>query len=62
MSSEYRFKKDDPQYETNRRKHLIQLTKDRYKNDDLFREVCKARSQAYYYKLKAMAQRTTQEP
>ena len=55
MSSEYRFKKDDPEYETNRRKHLIALTKDRYKNDNEFWERCKERSQAYYYKLKALA-------
>lgn len=51
----YRFKKDDPEYETKRRKHLIELTKSRYKNDEDFRNKCKARSNAYYHKLKALA-------
>ena len=51
----YKFKKDDPEYETRRRKHLIELTKDRYKNDEDFRNKCKVRSNAYYHKLKALA-------
>lgn len=51
----YRFKKDHPNYIEERRKHLIQLTKDRYKTDPDFREACKARSKAYYEALKAKA-------
>lgn len=51
----YRFKKDSPSYLEDRHKHLVQLTKDRYKNDPDFREACKARSQAYYKNLKAKA-------
>jgi hypothetical protein len=51
----YRYKKDDPEYKEKRTKHLVQLTKDRYKNDDAFRDKCKERARAYYHKLKAMA-------
>ena len=58
--SEYRFKKDDPEYQIKRSKHLIELTKARYKNDDQFREKCKQRSQAYYYKLKSLTKQLEQ--
>ena len=51
----YRFKKDDPMYKENRSKHLIEITKARYKNDEAFRDKCKERARAYYYKLKANA-------
>ena len=57
MSGVYRFKKDDPEYEPKRRLHLIELTKNRYKNDEMFREKCKQRSQSYYYKLKSLAEK-----
>jgi hypothetical protein len=49
------FKKDNPDYKVNRHKHLIQITKERYKNDDEFREQCKARSKLYYKNLKEKA-------
>ncbi len=51
----YRFKKDDPLYQQKRHKHLIEITKARYKNDEAFRNQCKERSKAYYSKLKTMA-------
>ena len=51
----YKFKKDDPEYENRRRQHLIQLTKDRYKNDEAFRNKCKERARAYYQRLKSFA-------
>lgn len=52
----YRFKKDDPNYYENRKKHLINLTKERYKNDAEFREKARVRSKMYYDKLKAALQ------
>ena len=52
----YKFKKDDPEYENKRRQHLVQLTKDRYKNDEAFRERCKQRARDYYKKLKSYVQ------
>ena len=53
MSDAYRFKKDDPEYHLQRHKHLIEITKARYKNDEAFRNKCKERSKAYYQKLKS---------
>ena len=49
----YKFKKDDPEYLNKRRQHLVQLTKDRYKHDEVFRSKCKERAKAYYQKLKS---------
>lgn len=51
----YRFKKDDPEYQQKRHQYLVELTKNRYKNDEVFRDTCKQRSKAYYLKLKTMA-------
>jgi hypothetical protein len=64
MNSTYRFKKDDPLYEEKRRKHLVELTKNRYKNDETFREACKTRARVYYQKLKsqAMTKETVENP
>ena len=50
---EYRYKKDDPDYAKNRHQHLINLTKERYKNNEEFREKMKLNSKLYYQKLKA---------
>jgi hypothetical protein len=55
MSDSYRFKKDDPEYQQKRHKHLVELTKNRYKNDEVFRDKCKERARAHYQKLKTMA-------
>ena len=49
------FKKDNPDYKVNRHKHLIELTKERYKNDETFREQMKSRSKEYYRSLKEKA-------
>ena len=51
----YRFKKDDPEYQSKRHQCLIDLTKSRYKNDEAFRNQCKQRSKEYYHMLKARA-------
>ena len=51
----YKFKKDDPNYKTNRHKHLIALTKQKYKTDEDFRNKMKNTSRDYYYKLKELA-------
>ena len=48
----YRFKKDEPNYYENRKKHLIQLTKDRYKNDLEFKNKMKLNSEKQYERLK----------
>ena len=55
MTDLYKFKKDDPGYQQKRHKHLVELTKDRYKNDEAFRDKCKERARAHYQKLKTMA-------
>ena len=49
---QYRYKKDDPDYARNRHLHLINLTKERYKNNEEFREKMKLNSKLYYQKLK----------
>lgn len=49
---QYRYKKDDPDYAKNRHQHLINLTKERYKNNGEFREKMKLNSKLYYQKLK----------
>ena len=49
---QYRYKKDDPDYAKNRHQHLINLTKERYKNNEEFREKMKLNSKLYYQKLK----------
>ena len=51
----YRFKKDDPQYNENRRNHLVEITKARYENDETFRNKCKERSRLYYQRLEQAA-------
>ena len=48
----YRYKKDDPEYIKNRKQHLINLTKEKYKNNEEFREKMKLTSKLYYQKLK----------
>lgn len=48
----YRYKKDDPEYVKNRKQHLINLTKEKYKNNEEFREKMKLTSKLYYQKLK----------
>ena len=48
----YRFKKDEPNYYENRKNHLIQITKDRYKNDLEFRNKMKLNSKKQYERLK----------
>lgn len=50
--TDVKFKKDQPDYYENRKKHLIQLTKDRYKTDEEFRKKAIKRSYDYYHKLK----------
>jgi hypothetical protein len=55
MTELYKFKKDDPEYQQKRHKHLVELTKDRYKNDEVFREKCKELARTHYQKLKTMA-------
>ena len=47
---QYRYKKDSPA--KNRHQHLINLTKERYKNNGEFREKMKLNSKLYYQKLK----------
>ena len=49
---EYRYKKDNPDYAKNRHQHHINLTKERYKNNEEFREKMKLNSKLYYQKLK----------
>ncbi len=51
----HRFKKDDPEYKQKRHKHLIELTKQRYRDDEAFRNKCRETSRAYYQKLKSLA-------
>jgi hypothetical protein len=45
-------KKDDPNYQQNRHQRLIQITKDRYKNDQIFQNKMKETSKNYYHNLK----------
>lgn len=47
-----KFKKDDPNYQNDRKAYLIQHTKNRYKNDEEFRKKMKENSKNYYQKLK----------
>ena len=49
---QYRYKKDSPDYAKNRHQHLINLTKERYKNNEEFREKMKLTSKLYYQKIK----------
>ena len=56
---EYKYKKDHPDYKINRSKHLIQLTKERYKNDEDFRNKVKERSNNFYHNLKQLAFKNT---
>ena len=53
-----KYKKDDPNYYENRKKHLIQLTKDRYRTDEEFREKAIKRSNEFYHKLKKQSNAT----
>ena len=48
----YKYKKDDPNYYENRKQHLIEITKNRYKNDPEFKEKMKQTSRNYYNNLK----------
>ena len=48
----YRYKKDNPDYAKNRHQRLINLTKERYKNNQEFREKMKLTSKLYYQKIK----------
>ena len=48
----YRYKKDSPDYAKNRHQRLINLTKERYKNNQEFREKMKLTSKLYYQKIK----------
>ena len=49
---QYRYKKDSPDYAKNRHQHLINLTKERYKNNGEFRGKMKLNSKFYYQTLK----------
>ena len=53
-----KYKKDDPNYHENRKKHLIQLTKDRYRTDEEFRQKAIKRSNEFYHKLKKQSNAT----
>jgi len=48
----YKYKKDAPDYQEKRKNHLIQLTKDRYKNDLEFRNKVKENAKKHYDRLK----------
>lgn len=48
----YKFKKDHPDYYMNRHLHLIELTKQRYKNNPEFKAKSLQRSKLYYEKLR----------
>jgi hypothetical protein len=48
----YKYKKDNPDYHKNRHLHLIELTKQRYKNDPEFKAKMLERSKLYYQKLR----------
>ena len=49
---QYKYKKDDPNYSLNRHQYLINLTKEKYRNNVEFREKMKMTSKLYYQKLK----------
>ena len=49
---QYKYKKDDPDYARTRHQYLINLTKEKYKNNEEFRERMKLNSKIYYQKLK----------
>ena len=51
----YRFKKDHPDYYENRKKRLIDITKERYKNDEEFRNKMKETSNEFYRRLRELA-------
>lgn len=46
-------KKDDPEYPEKRKKHLIDITKNRYKTDENFRNKMRETSKKYYDDLKS---------
>ena len=52
----YRYKKDHPDYYKNRHLHLIELTKNRYKNDPEFKAKMLERSKLYYEKMRKALQ------
>jgi len=52
----YRFKKDAPDYQEKRHKHLIELTKNRYKNDEIYRNKIKENAKKKYERLKEALQ------
>jgi hypothetical protein len=48
----YRFKKDNPSYYEERKARLIEITKQRYRDDPEFKEKMKQTSKNYYNNLK----------
>jgi len=53
----YNFKKSDVDYEEKKKQYLINLTKYKYYNDEIFRNNMKTNSQNRYNKLKKAYQR-----